>query len=160
MQHAAIAVTLVGLLALGAPRAQPASPAAVPLIGEWQLNLARTHYGPKVERRRSETLSCADEKSQIACVVRSVRANGNIVTGRFSAALDGAVGRVTGIPDIDGVELRRSTGSIVDATFFAQGKAAFAYRAFQAQDGRSLMMVTVDPVSRAALTTVVVYDRR
>ncbi|MEO5894261.1 MAG: hypothetical protein ABIS06_00990 [Vicinamibacterales bacterium] len=155
--NAALAVTLLGLLA---PGAQPASPAAVPLIGEWQLNLARTHYGPTVKRRRSETLSCTDEKSQITCVMRSVRANGSIVTGGFSAALDGAAGRVTGIPDIDGVELRRSTGSVVDATFFAHGKPAFAYRTFQSQDGRSLMMVTVEPVSRAALTTVVVYDRR
>jgi hypothetical protein len=42
-----------------------------------------------------------------------------------------------------------------DADFF--GDDSFT---FQADDGRSLMVLSVDPVTRAAATTIVVYDRR
>jgi hypothetical protein len=67
---------------------------------------------------------------------------------------------VTGIPDVDEVQLRRPSVSLIDASFFLRGKPVFGYRAFQADDGRSLMILSVDPVTRAAATTLVVYDRR
>jgi hypothetical protein len=36
----------------------------------------------------------------------------------------------------------------------------FAYRAVRSDDGRSLTIVSVDPISRAVLNSVVVYDLR
>jgi hypothetical protein len=74
--------------------------------------------------------------------------------------MDGTGAPVTGIPDIDEIQIRRPNSAFLDATFLARGKPAFGYRAFQSQDGRSLMIVSVDPVTRVALTTIVVYDRR
>jgi hypothetical protein len=58
------------------------------------------------------------------------------------------------------VQLRQPTNALVDATFLWRGKPVFGYRALQSEDGRSLIIISVDPVSRVALTTVVVYDRR
>jgi hypothetical protein len=57
-------------------------------------------------------------------------------------------------------KLRQPSVSLIDATFLLRGKPAFGYRALQSDDGRSLMILAVDPVTRAAATTVVVYDRR
>ena len=158
----AVALTLVQVSSVGAQRVSTAGPgqSTLPLVGEWQLNLARTHYGPSVDRRRSERFSCTPEANQIHCVIRSVRADGRQLTGQFTAKLDGTGAPVTGIPDLDEVQLRRPSKSLVDGTFLSRGKPVFGYRAFQSQDGRSLMIVSVDPVSHAALTTVVVYDRR
>jgi len=161
MRIVAIALVLAHASTSGAQRPSlPAGPLSIPLAGEWQLNSGRTHYGPGVDSRRSERFSCAVEENRVRCVIRSVRANGQELTGRFVSSLDGAGSPVTGIPDVDEVQLRRPSPTLLDATFLSRGKPVFGYRALQSEDGRSLMIISVDPVSRAALTTVVVYDRR
>jgi hypothetical protein len=100
------------------------------------------------------------QSNQLRCVITSVRADGRQLTGRFVARIDGTSAPVTGIPDVDAIQLRRPNSALLDATFLSRGQPVSGYRAFQSQDGRSLMIVSVDPVSRVALTTVVVYDRR
>lgn len=137
---------------------QPAP--AVPLVGVWELNHARSHYGPGVDRRRQERMTCRTEGDRLRCVIESVRADGQQLTGRFTAPLDGTAAAVTGIPDVDQVRLSRAAPSWLDATFLSRGRPAFGYRAGLSDDGRSLIVIAVDPVTRAAATTVVVYDRR
>lgn len=153
------AIVLALLVATARRRECQAAP-AVPLIGTWQLNVGRTHYGAGVDRRRRERMTCTTEADSVRCVIQSVRADGHELSGQFIAALDGSAAPVTGVPDVDEVQLRRPSVSLIDATFFSRGRPAFGYRAFQSDDGRSLMIMAVDPVTRAAATTVVVYDRR
>ena len=141
-------------------QAVPSARAAPSLVGNWQLNLGRTHYGPGVDRRRRERMTCTAESPSVRCVVRSVRADGRELTGEFTAALDGTSAPVTGIPDVDEVQLRRPNASLIDATFLWRGRPVYGYRALQSDDGRSLMIMSVDPVTHAVGTTVVVYDRR
>ena len=155
------------LLVLLAPTTAPHSAAFVrsareasPLIGSWELNVGRSHYGAGVDRRRRERMTCTAVEKGVRCVVESTRADGRALTGRFAASLDGSVAPVTGIPDVDQVRLQAPRASILDATFYSRGQPAFGYRALQSDDGRSLMIVSVDPVTRAAATTIVVYDRR
>jgi hypothetical protein len=133
---------------------------SIPLVGDWVLNPSRTHYGEGVERRRREQFTCVAERNKLRCNINSVRADGRLVAARFSAPMSGARAPVTGMPDIDGVELRQSNRSLVDATFFWRGKPVFAYRAMRSNDGQSLMIVSVDATSRTILSTIVVYDRR
>ena len=140
--------------------AVPSPHSVVPLVGNWQLNVGRTHYGPGVDRRRRERMACTAESEGVRCVILSVRADGHELTGQFTSLLDGATAPVTGVPDVDGVQLRRPNASLIDATFFWRGNPVFGYRALQSDDGRSLMIMSVDPVTGAAATTVVVYDRR
>jgi hypothetical protein len=82
------------------------------------------------------------------------------VVGEFAAALDGVAAPVSGIGGVDEVQLRQSKDSVLDGTFLWRGQPVFGYRALRSEDRRSLMIVSVDPVTRVALTTVVVYDRR
>ena len=103
---------------------------------------------------------CTAVSQSVRCVIRSVRSDGREVTAQFTAAPDGTTAPVTGMVDVDEVRLREPHPALVDATFFLRGRPAFGYRAFRSDDGRSLTIVSVDPVSRAAATTVVVYDRR
>ena len=105
-------------------------------------------------------MTCTEVKEGIRCVIESVRSDGRELTGRFTTSLNGAIAPVAGIPDVDQVRLQAPKVSLVDATFFFRGQPAFGYRAFRSDDGRSLMIVSVDPVTRTAGTTVVVYDRR
>jgi hypothetical protein len=161
MRRTAIGLTLLVMTANWLQgQAVPSTHATLPLVGSWQLNLGRTHYGPGVDRRRRERMVCTAELDSVRCIIRSVRADGRELTGQFTATLDGATGPVVGIPDVDQVQLRRPSASVIDATFLWRGKPAFGYRALQSDDGRSLLVVAVDPITRAAATTVVVYDRR
>ena len=135
-------------------------PAADPLVGRWELNVARTHYGGGAEPRRSESFVCAASRGGIDCTIRSVRADGRNVVGGFAASYDGAPGPTRGIPDVDHVRLTRVNDSIADATFTAQGRPVFAYRTVQSANGQSLTIISVDPTTRAVLNSVVVYARR
>ncbi len=131
-----------------------------PLSGRWELNVSRTHYGGGAEPRQRESFHCVHISTGVDCSIESVRAGGRTVVGGFTAAYDGAPGPTRGIPDVDHVRLIKVSASIADATFTFQGRAVFAYRAVRSADGRSLTIIAVDPVSRAVLNSIVVYDER
>jgi hypothetical protein len=131
-----------------------------PLVGRWELNLARTHYGGGAEPRRRESFVCSAIDAGIDCTINSIRADGRHVIGRFSGRYDGTPGPTHGIPDVDQVRLARINEAIADATFTYQGRPVFAYRTVKAANGRSLTIISVDPATRAVLNSVVVYDRQ
>ena len=160
MRIATVALAALLLTDPDSAAAQTVPPDASALIGTWQLNTRRTHYGPGVDRRRRERMTCTAVARRVRCVIASVRSDGRALTGQFTAALTGAVAPVQGIPDVDEVRLQVPDSGLVDATFSFRGKPVFGYRAFQADDGRSLMIVALDPITRAPATTIVVYDRR
>ena len=149
--------TLAVCLALAC---SPSTKVSDPLTGSWTLNLAKTHYGPGVDRRTNETFTCKVTGPRVACQIQSLRADGRSLLGKFDAAYDGHAYPVVGIPDIDHVSLRRLDDFTAEATFSLAGKPGFAYRSTRAVDGRSLTIVSVDPVSRTVLSSVVVYDAR
>ena len=124
------------------------------LDGTWELNLARTHYGRGVDRRRREVFTCAPRGQYVDCVIRSVRADGRVVVGEFAAALDGVGAPVSGIAGVDEVQLRQSTDSVLDGTFRWHGRPVFGYRALRSEGGRSLMIVAVDPITSPLDSTI------
>jgi hypothetical protein len=135
-------------------------PRSDPLVGRWELNVARSHYGGGAEPRTSESFVCTARKSEISCDIESLYVDGRKVTGGFAAPYDGAPGPTHGITDSDQVRLSKTSASIADATFSLRGKPVFAYRAVRSTDGRSLIIVSVDPTTRAVLNSVIVYDLR
>ena len=134
------------------------APAADPLVGHWELNVARSHYGGGAEPRKSESFVCSARKSGTKCDIESLYVDGRKVSGGFAAAYDGTPGPTRGISDVDEVRLRKISDSIADATFSLRGKPVFAYRAVRSTDGRSLTIISVDPATRAVLNSVIVYD--
>jgi len=60
---------------------------------------------------------------------------------------------------MDGVTLRRAGDNAVDATFTEHGRPVFGYRATRSTNGDTLTIISVEPVTRAPLRSVVVYDR-
>ena len=156
-------VSRLGTLALATCLAVAPAPGQAPtdpLVGRWELNLARTHYGGGAEPRTRESFVCVPRGARVQCTIRSKRADGREVVGRFDAPDDGTAAATTGIPDVDQIRLTRISASIADATFSFQGRPVFAYRAVRAASGRSLTIISVDPLTRAVLHSVVVYDAR
>ena len=165
MRATSVAIVLAFLSAScsgarSAPVGARSGPPVTLLDGNWKLNLARTHYGRGVDRRRREVFTCGPRGELVHCVIRSVRTDGRVVVGEFAATLDGVGAPVSGIAGIDEVQLSQSRDSVLDGTFRWHARPVFGYRALRSEDGRSLMIVSVDPSTRVALTTVVVYDRR
>lgn len=147
----------IGYMVIGfSPTQSPVNP----LRGAWQLNLARTRYGTSAERRLQEAFVCEGPDHDLRCRIEGTRADGRHVRAEFSAALDGHARAVTGVGDIDQVSLRSAVDGIVDATFSYRDTPVIGYRIYQSEDGKSLTIVSVAPVSRVALSTVVVYDRQ
>lgn len=130
-----------------------------PLAGAWELNLNRTRYGSGADPRKQETFICRPAADAVRCTIRSVRFDGQRVSGGFTARYDGTIGRVHGIPGIDEVRLRRTGDLSVDATFGLAGKPVFGYRAIRSAEGTSLTIMAVDPLTRARLASVAAYDR-
>ena len=129
------------------------------LVGTWQLDLRRTHYGPGVDRRQRERMQCEVRDQLVHCTVESVRADGRKLTVRFAAPLTGEAAPVAGLADVDTVKLETGRHGIVHATFSYRGRPAFGYRAYPSDDHASLVIVSVDPRTRAALTSLIVYRR-
>lgn len=132
---------------------------ADPLTGKWILNAGRSHYGGGAPPRKQETLACEVQKQLLRCTITSEMADGRRVVGSFAAAFDGRKYAAAGIPDVDQVSLRKVDDHVADATFTYKGKPRFGYRAVKSSDGRSLTIVSVDPVARTVLNSVVAYDR-
>ena len=109
--------------------------------------------------RREERFTCEPISRGVRCTIRSVRVSGGTLTGRFAAAYDGRYYWAAGIPGVDHVSLRRIDDFIADATFTSCGQPVFGYRAIRSSDGRHLTIVSVDPVTRVVLNSVVVYDQ-
>ena len=160
----AILVALGGCIRQEAERApstrSPDISATDPLVGIWELNVAQTHYGGGAEPRSQEFFICTPSGAGVKCTIQSLRPNGRSVAGGFAAAYDGTPGPTHGIPDVDHVRLTKVSGSIADATFTHRGRPVFAYRAVRSGNGRLLTVTSVDPFSRASLSSVVVYDQR
>lgn len=133
---------------------------ADPLSGKWVLNVGRTHYGGGAVPRKEETFTCEADKQLLRCTIKSTRVDGKQLLGIFAAAYDGKPYAVTGIPDVDSVRLQRVDDHVADATFTGNGRPVLAYRAVKSDDGRSLAIVSVDPISHSVLNSVVIYDRR
>jgi hypothetical protein len=135
-------------------------PMADPLVGRWDLNVARSHYGGGAEPRTREEFVCEADGGRVKCTIQSVRVDGRALLGEFTAGYDGTSGPIRGIPEVDYVRLTRVNASIADATFSSQGRPVFAYRAVRSADRRSLTIISVDPATRAVLNSVIVYDQR
>lgn len=133
---------------------------ADPFPGKWVLNVARSHYGHGAKPRTQETFVCQADKEILKCVIKSRQTNGTKVVGSFAAAYDGRPYPVAGISGVDQVTLQRVDDFAADATFSYKGRPVFGYRAIKSDDGKSLAVVSVEPITRIVLTSVVIYDRQ
>jgi hypothetical protein len=132
---------------------------ADPLAGNWVLNVSRSHYGPGAEPRRDETFACEPTPDGVKCSIASNRVNGRRLVGTFEATYDQAPCKVSGmLPEIDEVSLAKIDEHVADATFRLKGEPVFAYRAVRSDDGHSLTVISVEPRTRVALSSVIVYD--
>jgi hypothetical protein len=128
------------LAALGACGPDPAD--TLPIVGIWEMDTSRTRY-LAAESRRSETFSCSAAGDRVRCAIVSDR-NHMIYDTRFEAQLDGPRALVSGISDVQEVQLSYKDKPVLDATFFDRNRPAYTWRARRSANGDTLYIDRVD----------------
>jgi hypothetical protein len=131
----------------------------LPVVGDWTLDLSRTVYGSSVDRRVEERFVCSKDPSVLHCVILSTRENGKKVKAQFDAVLNGPAGDIYGVEGLNKVQVMTISPGVMEATFYDNDQPRYAYRSWRESHGRSLVIASIDPITREMLSTTVVYVR-
>lgn len=131
-----------------------------PLVGDWTMNSAQSHFAAGFPPLRSQTMTCRPRQRGIWCETLRISASGRRIGSRFYARYDGREYPVLGSPEFTGVRLERLEARTVRGGFTRGAQIVFAYRIEGSVDGRHLTIRSIDPQSGKDLTSVVVYDRK
>jgi hypothetical protein len=149
----------LGFLAAITPGLSLAATSGDPLAGKWRADLAASRFTPDFPALRSQTMTCTIYSSGgIACTMWRVKADGQRSSGHFAARYDGHRYPLTGLPEMDGVTLRRDRHGTM--AMFSKGETpVYAYRLVVSADRRRLTVRSVDPQTHRALFSIVEYVR-
>ena len=99
-----------------------AAGAADPVVGTWNLNLAKSTFTPG-PAPKSATRTYATTANGIALTYSQVNADGTTASGASTFKLDGKDYAITGSPDYDALSLTRLNGSTIRSQQKMKGKA-------------------------------------
>lgn len=122
------------VLLLGAPATVRA---ADPIIGTWQLNLARSRYDPG-PAPKSQTRIYTQDKTGIKAISIIVYRSGNTDTVHYPADYDGKEHPVAGSPDTDGIVMKRVDDYTAESSLMHAGKVIGTTRRTVSRDGKAL----------------------
>lgn len=130
-----------------------------PLVGHWVAALDKSTFAPGFPALKHQSLVCNALGTAVRCVAVRVTAKGIRTQSEFTAQYDGKEYPVTGSDEMTGVILKQAGSRIIEGTFLKNHRAVFGYRVRAAPNGRLLTVTAVDPDTRRALRSVVVYQR-
>ena len=131
---------LVGsLLAVVGGNLAFAAGAADPLVGTWNLNLAKSKFTPG-PAPKSATRSYAMTANGTALTYSQVNADGTTASGASTFKADGKDYAITGSPDYDTLSLMQLKGSTVRSQQKKNGKVVGSTLRSVSADGRVLTL--------------------
>jgi hypothetical protein len=152
-------VFLAAMLAVGSA-AVVAAPAADPVIGTWQLNVARSKFSPgPAPKSDSRTYAATDQG--IAMTWKSVGADGKEIVAKSTFKADGKDYPVTGAPNFDSLSLQQVDDHTVKSTQKRGGKVIGTTTRTVSRDGKVLTLTSkgTSPTG-APYDNVMVYDKQ
>jgi hypothetical protein len=156
MKSITIAVGLVLLLFAVSLQAQ----APDPLIGKWELNVAKSAFktGPQF---KSSTREFEVVPNGLKYSGRNVNADGTASGSRWTAYFDGKDYPVTGDPSSDTISLKRVDRFNTEGTFKKGGKVTGHVTRVVSQDGK-VWMLTVEGTDAQGkpYSSVLVFDKK
>jgi hypothetical protein len=134
--------------------------AADPVIGTWQLNLAKSKFSPG-PAPKSETRTYAAGADGITMTWKSVAANGKETSVTSTFKTDGKDYPVTGSPNFDTLALKQVDGNTVHSTQKKGGKMIGETTRSVSKDGKTLTLASKGTgADGAAYDNVLVYDKQ
>jgi len=129
------------------------------LTGNWQADLSASILPAGFPKLRSQTMKLERLPGKLQCVTERVTIEGTKTRAEFSAAFDGKRYPVTGIPEISTVSLHKYR-EFIEADFFYAQAPVFSYRLWVVKTDDSLIVISIDPVTRKKLHARIVYHRQ
>jgi hypothetical protein len=134
--------------------------AADPLIGTWELNLAKSKYSPG-PAPKSQTRTYAAAGDAVRLTANGVDAEGKATLVEYTASYDGKDYPITGAPDADAISLKRIDDHTSEATQKKAGKVVLTVKRVVSKDGKVLTTTATGTNAKGqALHNVVVFDRK
>jgi hypothetical protein len=147
------AVLLLALAPLFAPVLAPD-----PIIGAWNADLNASILPSGFPQLRSQRMELRMVSGKLQCSTERITLEGIKTHADFTAAFDGKRYAVTGLPEIATVSLHRYA-TFIEADFFSGSAPVFSYRMSLSSKDDTLIIKSIDPVTRAYLTAKIVYRR-
>ena len=129
-----------------------------PLIGTWELNLAKSTYGsgpsPTKQTRTYEVVGQGGVKG----TTKGVDADGKPTLSQYTANYDGKDYRLTGVQAADMISLKRVDQFTSEYILKVAGKVVSTSRRAISKDGKTMTITTTDAGTKTR--NVLVFDKR
>jgi len=132
--------------------------AADPMTGRWKADLNHSVLPAGFPQLRSQTMVLQLVSGKLQCSTERVSLDGIKTRAEFTAAFDGKRYPVTGIAEIATVSLHRYR-TFIEADFFSASAPVYSYRMSISSKDDTLIIISIDPVTRATLHAQIVYRR-
>ena len=160
MQRLLRMVTLGTVLALVLPVIRLSAQATDPLIGTWELNLAKSKYSPG-PAPKSQTRTYEVARQAVKFSAKGVDAEGKPTLAHYTASYDGKDYPIIGNPDAETMSLKRIDSFTAEATLKKAGKVVITTRRVISQDGKVMTLTSKGTNAKGeTLNNVLVFDKR
>ncbi len=155
-QLTGMAVAAVFSMALGvATMAQ----ATDPLVGTWKVDLAKSTYKPGPPPK-SATVVIDAVGEGIKVAVDAVMGDGTAMKWGYTSARDGKEGPVTGNPNYDMANVKKTSPTESTIVYSKGGKPVATTKTAVAKDGKTMTVTTTGTDSKGqAINNVVVFTK-
>lgn len=134
--------------------------AADPVVGTWQLNLAKSKFSPG-PAPKADTRSYSESADGITMTWKSVAADGKEINVGSTYRTDGKDYPLTGSPNFDTLTLKQVDSHTVHSTQKKGGKVVGETKRTVSKDGKQLTLASKGTgADGVAYDNVMVYDRK
>ena len=150
----------LGIVVLGLTGVQLPAQESDPLVGTWELNVAKSKYNPG-PAPKSETRSYVVSGQDTKATAKGVDSVGKPIAGEWTINYDGKDRPQTGNPDADMLSLKRIDAFTAEFTQKRAGKVVLTGKRIISPDGR-VMTITTKGTNAAGQTinNVQVFEKR
>ena len=134
--------------------------AADPLVGTWELSIAKSTYKPG-PAPRSETRTYVVAAEEIKATAKGIEADGTPTSGQWTVNYDGKDRPITGSPVSDALSLKRIDAFTAEFTQKKAGKVVATGTRVISKDGKVMTITTEGTNAKGqAFHDVQVFDKR
>jgi hypothetical protein len=153
-------VLVVVLLVIGLVGLELLAQGADPLLGTWELNLAKSKIRSDPPPK-SDTRTFAQEGDGVKFTLRAIDANGKPVLIEYTAKYDGKDYPVTGNPDSDTISMKRIDRFTTESTQKRGGKIVWTNKRVVSADGKTSTLTSHSTNANGeTVTNVLVFDKK
>ena len=137
-----------------------AAQTADPLVGTWELNIAKSKYSPG-PAPKSETRTYVVAGQDIKATLKGVDAEGKPTSAEWTVNTDGKDRPATGFADLDALSLKRIDAFTVEFTQKKAGKVVGTGTRVISKDGKVMTITTKGTNAKGqAFNDVQVFEKR